>query len=111
MRVIYRGWYLGNIVALSETLSCVEKSSGEIIHAWIEVMTSPSSVLSKLDKPWGERRQEILVSLYNEFLQTFGPDMQYLKILPGLNASDSFECFSNHKRWALDQRLQNPCPS
>jgi hypothetical protein len=93
---------LGNIVALSETLSYVEKSSDEIIRAWIEVATGPNSVVTKLDRTWDERRQEILVSLYNELLQTFGSDMQYLKIPPGLNVSDSFECSDNHERWALD---------
>jgi hypothetical protein len=89
-------------VALSETLSYVEKSSDEIIRAWIEVATGPNSVVTKLDRTWDERRQEILVSLYNELLQTFGSDMQYLKIPPGLNVSDSFECSDNHERWALD---------
>ncbi|KAF4631870.1 hypothetical protein G7Y89_g6259 [Cudoniella acicularis] len=86
MRLVCAGWYIGSIVRLSKTLSYLEKSRDEVRNAWIDVLNgSNTSCLAESEELLEDQKmRQIYVSLYNEWLQIFGSDLQHLRIPPGL---------------------------
>jgi hypothetical protein len=70
MRLILRGWRVGALARLSDTLSCTEYSPGEISKAWIDV--------------FDRNRRAIFEDLYNELLQTIGLDLHCRRAFPSV---------------------------
>ena len=80
------------IPRLSPALPYMGKSLDEVTDAWRDVLNGSSCCLAKLDGSLeDERIQQIFISFYNEWLQIFGPDLQYLRIPPGPKHPDNDE--------------------
>lgn len=103
MRLFCAGWYIGSIAALSKQLSYLEIPQNEVRNVWLDVingsnicdLTESEDYLE--DKTYGQ----ILLSLYNELLQIFEPDLQHLRIIP-VGGGDNNYMVHNHNFWLLD---------